>query len=218
MVRERQRTVKKLIGKSLLSYFNSHSDISEQYRTIRNNIHYAAKGKKVRSLLVTSPSEGEGKSTALVNLAVCMTQRGDRVLIIDANIRRPMIHKVFNIQMTPGLSNVLTQQTEIREAVYTTEVEGMDIMPSGQRLHNTTDLLDSRFMKDVMEYAYSHYDYVLIDCPPVLGVSETTALVSLCDGVILLLKHGKTRQEQAKEAKRALLFAKANILGVIVNH
>lgn len=205
------------MNRSMLAYINPHGTISEQYRTIRNNIHYAAKGSKVRSLLVTSPSEGEGKSTTAVNLAVCMAQRGDRVLIIDAHFRNPIINKIFNVQTSPGLSNVLGQQLEIREAIYNTEVEGLDIMPSGLRLYNSTELLDSQIMVDIMASTSGQYDMVLLDCPPVLGIPDTNALVSKCDGVLLVLKNGKTQQELALEAKRALLFAKANILGVILN-
>ncbi|OBZ12307.1 hypothetical protein A7975_14850 [Bacillus sp. FJAT-26390] len=217
LVRERQKASKSYVNRSLLAYINPHGSISEQYRTIRNNIQYASNGSKVHSLLVTSPSEGEGKSTTTVNLAVCMAQRGDRVLIIDANFRNPIINKIFSVQTSPGLSNILGQQLEIREAIYNTEVEGLDILPSGQRLYNSTELLDSQLMVDVMQYASEHYDMVLLDCPPVLGVPDTNALVSKCDGVLLLLQTGKTQQEHAIEAKRALLFAKANILGVILN-
>lgn len=217
LVHERKKASKSYVNKSLLAYIHPHGDISEQYRTIRNNIHYAANGSKVRSLLVTSPSEGEGKSTTTVNLAVCMAQRGDRVLIIDVNFRNPIINKIFNVQTSPGLSNILGQQLEIREAIYNTEIEGLDILPSGQRLYNSTELLDSPLMDDVMAFAYEKYDMVLLDCPQVLGVPDTNALASKCDGVLLLLKSGKTQQEHAVEAKRTLLFAKANILGVILN-
>ncbi|WP_171056154.1 CpsD/CapB family tyrosine-protein kinase [Paenibacillus sinopodophylli] len=217
MVRERQKAPKSYVNRSLIASIHPHGDIAEQYRTIRNNIQYAANGKKIRSLLVTSSSEGEGKSTAAVNLAVCMAQRGDRVLIIDTNFRNPIINKIFNVQTSPGLSNVLGQQLEIREAIYNTEVEGLDILPSGQRMYNSTELLDSQIMVDVMEFASEHYDMVLLDCPPVLGISDTNTLVSKCEGVLLLVKSGKTQLALALEAKRALLFAKANILGVILN-
>ncbi len=218
LVRERQKTSKSFINRSILSYNIPHGTISEQYRTIRNNIQYASNGQKVKSLLITSPSEGEGKSTALVNLAICMAQRGDRVLIIDANFRNATIHKIFNVQLAPGLSNILGKQLEIREAIYNTEVEGLDILPSGQRLYNSTEMLNSAIMNMVMEYAVEQYDMILLDCPPVLGVPDTNALVDKCDGVLLLLHTGKTGKEQALEAKRALLFAKANILGVILNN
>lgn len=217
MVRERIKPAKAMVARSLLTYSNPYGTIAEQYRTIRNNIQYASSGRKMRSLLITSPSAQEGKSTATVNLAISMAQRGDRVLAIDVNFRNPTLHQIFGVQTSPGLSNVLGQQLDVREAIYGTEVEGLDILPSGQRFFNTTELLDSGLMGDVMHYASSHYDMILLDCPPVLGVAETNALVSKCDGVILLLGSGKTQLEQAKEAKRALLFAKANILGVILN-
>ncbi|MCA0755397.1 CpsD/CapB family tyrosine-protein kinase [Paenibacillus sp. N4] len=217
MGRERIKPAKSMVSRSLLTYSNPYGTIAEQYRTIRNNIQYASRGRKMRSLLITSPSAQEGKSTAAINLAICMAQRGDRVLIIDVNFRNPTLHQIFGVQTSPGLSNVLGQQLDVREAIYGTEVEGLDILPSGQRFFNTTELLDSGLMSDVMHYASSNYDMILLDCPPVLGVAETNALVSKCDGVILLLGSGKTQLEQAKEAKRALLFAKANILGVILN-
>ncbi|MNZ78010.1 Tyrosine-protein kinase YwqD [compost metagenome] len=201
----------------MLSYLNPHGHISEQYRTIRNNIQYASSGQHIRSIIVTSPSEGEGKSTAAVNLAVCMAQRGERVLLIDANFRNPILHQIFNVKSSPGLSNVLGQQLDIREAIYSSEVEGLDILPSGQRFYNSTELLDSERMVDVMEYAASYYDRVLVDCPPVLGVPDTNALVSKCDGVLLLMQNARTQLDKAKEAKHALQFAKANILGVILN-
>ncbi len=217
MVRERKKVAKAFVAKSLLVYANPYGEIAEQYRTIRNNIQYAADGKKIKSLLITSPSEREGKSTAIVNLAICMAQRGDRVLVIDVNFRNPTLHQTFNVPASPGLSAVLGQQLDMLDAIYNTEVEGLDILPSGQRFFNSTELLDSELMSDVMAFGGEHYDMVLLDCPPVLGVAETNALVRKCDGVILLVRSGKTQQDQAKEAKRALLFAKANILGVILN-
>lgn len=218
MVREKIKSDKSIVGKSLLSYFNPYCEISEQYRMIRNNILYASKGSEVKTLLIASPAKGDGRTTATINLAICMAQRGERVLIIDANLRNPVLHKAFNIKASPGLSNVLSQQLSPSDTIYRTDIEGMHILPSGQRLLNSTDLFDSAAMRDLIKYASTHYDRVLIDTPPVLGLSDTLSLASLCDGVIMLLKNGKSNQEQALKVQSALLFASANVLGVILNN
>ncbi len=217
MVRERQTAAKTLINRSLAAYLHPVSHIAEQYRTIRNNIQYASDKRSICTLMLTSPSSGEGKSTSAVNLAISMAQRGERVLLIDVNIRNPVLHKIFNRQTSPGLTNVLAGQLGMEEAIQSTEIETMDLLTSGQQQYNSTELLDSQAMSEVMAFASSKYDRVILDCPPVLGVSDTNALVNKCDGVILLLQHGKTSRSKALEAKQALTFAGASIIGTILN-
>lgn len=217
MVRERAKIAKRVVNRSLIAYLNPSHRIAEQYRTIRNNIQYAAEGAPVRTLLVTSPEEGDGKSTAAINLAVSMAQRGERVLLIDVNFRNPVLHKIFNTQISPGLSSVLAQQLAFDEAVQESEVEGMDLLTSGLSQGNSADLLDSHRMKELIEKAVQHYDRIVFDCPPVLSAPDTNALVNKCDGVVLLLSCGKTTHGKALEAKQSLSFAGANIIGAILN-
>lgn len=217
MVREREKASKAVVSRSLSAYLNPAGEIAEQFRTIRNNIQYAASRKPVRSLLVTSPSEGEGKSTAAVNLAISMAKKGDRVLLVDANFRNPMLHKIFQAQMSPGLSNLLAGQLDFKSAVHATEIEGLYLLTSGQRQVNSTDLLDSREMAELLETAAASYDRVVLDCPPVLTAPDTNALVHQCDGVVLLFQCGKTTHGKALEAKQSLSFAGANIVGAILN-
>jgi capsular exopolysaccharide synthesis family protein len=217
LVREKARVAKKIVHRSLIAYLNPAHKISEQYRTIRNNIQYASDGKTVRSLLVTSPAEGDGKTTAAVNLAVSMAQRGERILLIDANFRNPMLHKIFGSPISPGLSNALAHQLSFTEAVQETEVEGLDLLTSGHSHANAADILDSHMMKEIMESAGSRYDRIVIDCPAVLQAPDTNALVNKCDGVVLLLHCGKTTHSKAIEAKQSLTFAGANIIGAILN-
>ncbi|MEK3881806.1 CpsD/CapB family tyrosine-protein kinase [Paenibacillus sp. PL2-23] len=217
MVREKAKVAKKIVNRSLIAYINPSHRIAEQYRTIRNNIQYASDGKSIRSLIVTSPAPGDGKSTAAVNLAVSMAQRGDRVLLIDANFRQPTLHKVFHSPVSPGLSNVLTRQLEFEDAAQTTEVEGLDLLTSGVSHANSADMLDSHTMKELLSMLYARYDRIVFDCPAVLTAPDTNALVNKCDGVVLLLRCGKTSQSKALEAKQALSFAGANIIGAILN-
>lgn len=217
LVRERAKIAKKVVNRSLIAYLNPANKISEQYRTIRNNIQYASDGRSIRSILVTSPSEGDGKSTAAMNLAISMAQRGERVLLIDANFRNPMLHKVFNTQISPGLSNVLSNQLIVADAIQETEIEGLDLLTSGLSQANSADMLDSHSMKELMEAASDRYDRIVLDCPPVLSGPDANALVNKCDGVVLLLRCGKTTHSKALEAKQSLSFAGANIIGAILN-
>ncbi|MFD0588440.1 CpsD/CapB family tyrosine-protein kinase [Paenibacillus sp. GCM10027627] len=217
MVRERAKIARKVVSRSLIAYLNPTHRISEQYRTIRNSIQYASDGKSVRSLIVTSPGEGDGKSTAAINLAISIAQRGERVLLIDANFRNPMLHKIFNTQISPGLSNVLTDQLTFEESTQETEVEGLWLMTSGLSFGNSADMLDSNKMKELLRGATDRFDRIVIDSPPVLTAPDTNALVNKCDGVVLLLRCGKTTHSKALEAKQSLSFAGANIIGAILN-
>lgn len=217
MVRERAKIAKRVVSRSLIAYMNPAHKISEQFRTIRNNIRYAADGGTIRSLLVTSPSDGDGKSTAAVNLAVSMAQRGEQVLLIDANLRNPTLHKIFGAQISPGLYNLLSGQLAFAEAVQSTEVEGLDLLTSGPAGANKADLLDSHAMRLLMETATERYDRIVVDCPAVLSAPDTTALANKMDGVVLLLRCGKTTHGKALEAKQSLTFAGANIVGAILN-
>ncbi len=146
-----------------------------------------------------------------------MAQRGEKVLLIDINIRNPMLHKIFNSQTSPGLSNVLANQLSLVEAIQLTEVEGLELLTSGLRQQNTTDLLDSKVMKELIELAESRYDRVVMDCPPVLTAPDTNVLANKCDGVVLVLSSGKSTHVEALEAKQALAFAGANIIGALLN-
>ncbi|MDQ6423277.1 CpsD/CapB family tyrosine-protein kinase [Paenibacillus sp. LHD-117] len=217
MVREKAKIAKKVVSRSLMAYLNPGHKISEQFRSIRNNIQFASEGKAIRTIVVTSPAEGDGKSTAAVNLAISMAQRGEQVLLIDANFRSPMLHKLFNTQMSPGLSNLLANQLPFGEAAQQTEIECLDLITSGVLQTHSTDMLDSHRMKEILEAASSQYDRIVIDCPAVLAAPDTNALVNKCDGVVLLLRCGKTTHSKALEAKQSLAFAGANIVGAILN-
>lgn len=217
MVRERAKAAKKIVNRSLIAYLNPSHKISQQFRAIRNNIHYASDGEAITSLLVTSPEDGDGKSTAAINLAISMSQRGERVLLIDANFRNPVLHKIFGTQISPGLANAVTHQLALSEAIQCTEIEGLDLLTSGSAGTGTSDLLDSPGMKELMKEASSGYDRIIVDCPAVLSSPDTNTLVGKSDGVVLLLRCGVTTHSKALEAKQALAFAGANIVGAVLN-
>ena len=217
MVRELNKSIKVNVRRSLYTFLDPYSEVAERYRLLRNNMSFAAEGRSLKSIVVTSPAAGEGKSTAAVNLAVSMTYRGDKVLLIDANIRKPLLHKVFHMKMSTGLTNVLDKQLSYDDAILETDVSGLYLLPSGPMLHHAAELLDSKSMDELLEYYAKTFDAIIIDCPQVLGVSETNAIAGKCDGVLMLVKSGKTKEAKALEAKRSLDFAGAKVLGVVLN-
>lgn len=216
MFRSKRRATSTSQKRNLTVYSNPDSIIAEQFRTLRTNLHFMTGGKK-STLLITSSSSFEGKSTAAANLAVSMAQQKEKVLLIDANLRDPNIHFVFKISNDKGLADVLTGMLELKDAVYQTEIGRLTILTSGQLDSNPAELLGSESMEKLFQQALQEYDVILIDSPPVLDVTDTKLLANKSDGVILVISEGKTGIEKATEAKKALEFAKAKIYGVILN-
>ncbi|MFC5406779.1 CpsD/CapB family tyrosine-protein kinase [Cohnella soli] len=206
---------KTLIGGCLASYHQPYSNLAEQFREIRNNITFAARGN-LRSLVVTSPSDGEGKTTAAMNLAIGFAQRGERVLLVDADIRKPLLHSLFDMQASPGLSEILVQQAKLEEAVRETNIPNLKLLLGGSFYHEAMNRLESVAMTELLNQARALYDVLVFDCPSVLGASDVCTLASRCDGTVLVLSGGRTNSNKALLAKRNLEFGKANILGVVL--
>ncbi|ESU32070.1 hypothetical protein G3A_13115 [Bacillus sp. 17376] len=216
MFQSKRRAAAARQKRNLIVYSNPDSIIAEQFRTLRTNVQFLNGGKK-STLLLTSPSSSEGKSTAAANLAVSMAQQKESVLLVDANLRDPHIHFIFKIPNDKGLADVLTGQAELKDAAYQTEIGNLAILTSGQLDSNPAELLGSEAMEKLFQKALENYDVILIDSPPVLEVTDTKLLANKSDGVILVIGEGKTAIEKATEAKKALEFAKAKIYGVILN-
>ncbi|KMY51050.1 CpsD/CapB family tyrosine-protein kinase [Peribacillus loiseleuriae] len=204
--------------RKLIAKFNPKSAISEQYRTIRTNIQFSSVDKDIRSIVVTSSSPSEGKSTTVANLAVVFAQQGKNVLLIDGDMRKPTVHYTFNDANTIGLTNVLTKQKELVDAIITTDEKNLFVLTSGPVPPNPAELLASNAMKDLMETAKEQFDIVLFDSPPVLAVTDAQILANFCDGTILVVSSGKTESEAALKSKELLLAANANLLGAVLNN
>lgn len=214
VLNSRKSTVAK--RRTLITYSNPESIISEQFRTIQTNINFSIE-KNGRIFLITSPGEGEGKSTTAANLAVSMSQQNERVLIIDANLRNPSIHSFFQLPNRNGLVEMLTEKTTFENAVQHTKIGNLDILSSGIIPNNPVELVGSFSMKELLKYTSKLYDVILVDTTALLGVTDTMLLVRNCDGVVLVVQNGKTKLEQVKEVKKELDFAKANLIGVVFN-
>jgi capsular exopolysaccharide synthesis family protein len=205
---------KKLI---IPTYTHPSSAISEQFRRIQTNLRFLATEHKSKSFLITSPGSKEGKSTVAINLAVLLAQQKKKVLLIDANLREPNIHSLFKLTNCFGLVDALTGKISFYEAINHTNIARLDVMTSGLVTFNPIELMESGMIEELLKKAMKSYDVVLLDSNSILEVAETKLLASLCEGVILVVRNGKTTLEKAKETKRILEFVKANIVGIVTN-
>lgn len=203
--------------RNLITHSNPESIISEQFRTIRTNLHFIYGDKNSSTLLITSPGKWEGKSTTAANMAVSMAQQKEKILLVDANLRNPSIHNIFKTSNMIGLTDVLEGNVSFEEAIYPSRIGKLDILTSGDTPYNPAELLASDAMEQFLQKVGSLYDIVLIDSASVLEVSDTKIIANLCDGVVLVVRQDKTNIENAFESKKVLEYAKAQIVGVILN-
>lgn len=213
---KKQKTWK--LGHRLITISDSRSIIAEQFRMIRTNISFALPDYSVKTILVTSSIPGEGKSINAANLAVVFAQDNKRVLIIDADLRRPTLHHTFGIFNVTGLSSVLIRRSTFSEAIQETPIVGLSILPSGPIPPNPAELLSSNAMAVLIEEIKKTYDIVIIDAPPILPVTDAQILSNKCDGTLLIINSGVVKKEEVIKAKNILTISKGKIVGVILNN
>jgi len=206
------------VARKLVTNVNPKSIISEQFRTVRTNINFSMPDQDLKTLLFTSSTPGEGKSTCAANVAIVFAQEGKKVLLIDADMRKPTVHYTFHITNSTGLSNLLTRKWELHDVVNETEVEGLHLVTCGPIPPNPAELLGSKTMDALIEELKTHYDIIIFDAPPLLSVADAQILSNKCEGTILVLNSGMTEKANALKAKEALVSSKANILGTMLNN
>jgi capsular exopolysaccharide synthesis family protein len=216
LVLNRKKQISVMRKRHLVTYSQPESLISEQFREIRTNMKFINNNDN-KIFLITSPQNGEGKSTMLSNLAVSIAKQKEKILIIDANLREPLLHTIFKIPNEIGLTNVLTGNAAFEKAIYKTEISGLEVLTSGSTSFNPAELLETKRMKELLKSISENYDIVLIDAPSILKSTETRVLANQCDGVVLVLNRGKTEIEKAIESKKILELAQAKIVGAILN-
>ena len=204
-------------GLNLVTQNDPKNPAAEAYRVIRTSVQFAQAGKELQTIALTSCTQNEGKSTTIANLAVVLTQAGKSVLLIDCDMRNPTVHKNFNLSNKIGLSSCISMGTAVADAVQATGIEGLDALTAGVIPPNPSELLGSERMKNILQRAKEEYDYVLIDTPPVLPVTDSLVLGRMVDGLILVIDSGEIKVEMAREVKNQLVHAGANILGVVLN-
>lgn len=203
---------------ALITLRDPRSPAAEAYRTLRTNIQFSSLDKPIHTLLVTSTSPDEGKSTTLSNLAVTIAQAEQRVILVDCDLRRPSLHTLFGVPNEQGLTSVILNQGDGELPLHATSVPGLSLLTSGPLPPRPADLLGSRRMEVLIERLRSEADMVLFDTPPVIAVTDAAVLATRLDGVLLVLQAGKTRRDRAREARRQLEKVKANIIGVVLNN
>jgi capsular exopolysaccharide synthesis family protein len=205
-------------SKKLIANLDPKSPISEQYRTIRTNIQYSSVDKEIKTLMVTSSGPAEGKSTTVANLAVVFAQLGKKVLLVDADLRKPTVHRTFGVNNLFGFTTVLTKQATLGSTVLETDEKDLYILTSGPVPPNPAELISSKSMEQFIEEAKEQFDYVLFDTPPLLAVADPQILANKVDGSIYVVFSGKTDIDQAKKAKELLENAQSKLVGVVLNH
>ncbi|PGL70317.1 CpsD/CapB family tyrosine-protein kinase [Bacillus sp. AFS055030] len=213
----KKRYKKNVKKRFLITFTHPDSMISDQFRMIRTNINFLTEEKKKRNILITSPENGEGKSTITANLAVSMAQQKEKVLLIDANLRDSNIHKIFKIENNIGLTNVLTKQVNLEEAVVQSGIGNLDILTSGTVSFNPVEILANEIVEDLLKILVNTYDIVLIDSPSILEFTESRVLANHCDGVVLVVNRGRTETDNLIEARRVIDLAHGNLVGAIFN-
>lgn len=204
--------------RKLIADIDPRSPISEQYRTIRTNIQFSSVDEEIKTIMVTSAGPGEGKSTTAANMAVVFAQQEKRVLLIDADLRKPTVHYTFNVTNNFGLTSVLTKIKSLKEAVKQTNIHHLSVLSSGPIPPNPAELLGSNRMRELLMEVREEYDIIIFDTPPTLAVTDPQILANLADGILLVLYSGKTDIEEVKKAKDILLSAKGKLLGTVLNH
>ena len=197
--------------------FNGASPQGEAFRRLRTNLFTLGRDTQLRTMLVTSAEPREGKSTIAANLGFAMAQAGRNVIIVDAHLRIPTLHKVFEVSNRVGLSTLLEGKVSASEAIQTTKVSRVHALTSGPLPANPAELVSSPQMSDLVEKLAQEYDVVLLDTPSVLAVTDAAALSQTADGVLLVVERAHARQETVRAARQQLFDVKANPIGVIVN-
>jgi polysaccharide biosynthesis transport protein len=194
------------------------SAAAEAYRMLRTSILLSTAGHPPKTLMVTSGQPGDGKTTTVFNIALALTQLKAEVLVVDCDMRKPRIHKMLQLQKGEGLSTLLASGGDPDKFIYRTPVRGLSVLPCGYVPPNPSELISSGSMKEALRSLSERFDYVIIDAPPMISVSDPIILSTLVDGVILVVKSGESKGESVRRASQDLSSVGARVLGVALNN
>ncbi len=202
---------------SVITDLDHDDPAAEAFRTLRTNVTFVGAERPVQLLAMTSPGPGEGKSTTASNLALALAAGGSRTLLMDADLRRPLLHRAFGLVHDPGLTDVLIGSTPAREAIRPEVAPKLDVLPAGSSPPNPSELLGSDAMHTLLGEMRREYDYIVVDTPPVLPVTDATVIATIADAIILTIRSGETEELPAQRAMEQLRRVNARIAGVVLN-
>lgn len=201
----------------LITHGHPRSMLAEAYRNIRTSLLLSFSERPPQTIVVSSPNPAEGKTTTAINTAIALSQTGARVIIIDADLRKPRLHQILARGNGLGLSNFLSGRTSLESIITPTRIPNLSFIPAGPLPPNPSELIGSAIFKKMTHSLKEQFDHVVFDSPPVLGFADTTILSTLVDGIVLVVLGGKTPKETLQRAKDVLLQVEAHILGVVIN-
>jgi capsular exopolysaccharide synthesis family protein len=202
---------------ALCYYHRPGSTEAEAYRLVRTSLFVCAGPRRERVIQVTSPEPGDGKTTLASNLAIAMAQSGKKVLLIDADLRRPTVHKLFRASREIGMVDVLAGNIDLLTAVQGTTATGLSLLTAGESPVNPAELLSSARFAEMVEQARQEFDFVLIDTPPLLAVSDPCIVSPQCDALLLVVRMMKNRRLAVKRSRELLETQGIHVIGVVAN-
>lgn len=220
--KKKQQNAQKTVQRAshLISFTHPKANQAEQFRTIRTNINFAQLEKNVKSLLVSSSIPNEGKSTLTANLAYVMAQTGKKVLLVDADLRKPTVHRTFKLNNTQGLTTLIADEDEtikFNQIVQYSRELNLYFLPSGPVPPNPSELLGSAKMRSILNTLENHFDLIIFDAPPITAVTDPQILATLVDGVVFVIRQGFVGKDKVKEAILSLKNLNTTILGYVFN-
>jgi capsular exopolysaccharide synthesis family protein len=193
------------------------SAMAEAYRTLRTNLGFAGLDQPFRSILISSPGPQDGKSTVTANLGVVLAQAGSKVIVVDCDLRKPAQHKIFALENQRGLTNCLLQKLAVEEAAHKDVCENLTVLTSGPIPPNPAEVLNSQRVRAFWPMLLEKYEYILVDAPPILAVTDASILAPQMEGVILVARSAVTRKDKVLEAREQFAKANAHLIGVVLN-
>ncbi|MFH1942209.1 MAG: polysaccharide biosynthesis tyrosine autokinase [bacterium] len=207
----------KSISSQIVTHDYSPTPVGEAYRSLRTNLLFSKRTGPIRTLVIGSVSPGEGKSFTAANLAITLAQQKSRTLLIDADLRRGVLHNSFNCRKKPGLTNYLTGVVSLEDVLYETYVPNLTLITCGSLIPNPSELLGSFRMKRFIEGITKRFDFVIFDSPPLIAATDTVILGTLVDGIAVLIRAGKTNRDEVQRKLEIIRNVQANIVGAILN-
>jgi tyrosine-protein kinase Etk/Wzc len=211
-----RRAAEGAVGR-LITHADPRSPVAEAYRSMRTNLAFARAQQSPQAIVVASPGPADGKSTTVANLAITFAQQGQRTLLIDADLRRAVLDKAFDVGRSPGLTEVIIGESSLDDVIHETSVPNLSIVASGRFPPNPAELLGSAKMQEILHEAKARFDVVLLDSPPLLAVTDAAVLSTMVDGVVLVIRTERTKRDAVRRALGHVRSVRGRLLGVVLN-